>query len=177
MHIHVNWEGPYTYDEALSLKNEHTDYGVYQIYGTHPIYGHNVLLYIGKAARQTFGLRLSQEFWGEYHNNASNVSVYLGRLGGYECTPSGDEWESQITIVERLLILSHMPAGNSSGLNVLLDENYHDVQVLNWGKYRDLLPEASGARYSNRYESADGYSLYGEEMCKKESALQGEYRC
>lgn len=38
----------------------------------------------------------------------------------------------------------------------------HNIHVLNWGKYRDLLPEISGARYSDRYAETDGYEPYGE---------------
>jgi len=56
--IHIQWEGPYSYQEIKDLKNENNDYGIYQIYGGHPIYGSGALLYIGKAQLQTFGIRL-----------------------------------------------------------------------------------------------------------------------
>lgn len=60
--IHMVWEGPYSYEEITNtLRDEYCDFGVYQIYGAHPIYGSDVLLYIGKADQQTFGVRLSQE--------------------------------------------------------------------------------------------------------------------
>lgn len=49
------------------------------MYGCHPIYGNDVLLYIGKAQKQTFAKRLSQEGW-EYNEDAKNIKFYVGRL-------------------------------------------------------------------------------------------------
>ncbi|HEY3431015.1 MAG TPA: hypothetical protein VGK09_00575 [Rhodocyclaceae bacterium] len=162
MHIHIQWSSPLKYSEALKLNDEFIDYGVYQVYGTHPLYGSDVLIYIGKADKQTFGKRLSQEGWGTYNQDAARVLVSVGRLSGYKETPPNDEWSRQISDVERLLIYSHWPAGNSSGLNVQFGKEHHDVHVFNWGEYRDLLPEVSGARYSDRYQSQEGYVYYGE---------------
>ena len=158
--IHVQWDGPYTYKEALKLKNEVVDYGVYQVYGSHPVYGSDVLLYLGKADRQTFGKRLSQEYWHYINQDSARVAVYVGRLHSYEGTPSIEMWSKQISTVERLLISSHWPAGNSSGLNTAFGEEFHHTHVLNWGAYRDLLPEVSGARYSDRYESEEKFEPY-----------------
>ena len=56
--IHIDWDGPYRIEEINELNDEKKDYGIYQIYGTHPVYGSNVLLYIGKADQQTFGARI-----------------------------------------------------------------------------------------------------------------------
>ena len=162
MHIHVDWSGPYTYEEATKLRNEQTDFGVYQIYGAHAVYGSDVLLYIGKAEQQTFGLRLSQESWNFHNQDASRVLVYVGRLGGYGDTPSASEWSDQISLVEKLLIYSHWPAGNSSGLHASFSEELYPVHILNWGCYRDLLPEMSGSRYSDQYHSSENYRKYGE---------------
>ncbi|WP_276682125.1 hypothetical protein [Thalassolituus oleivorans] len=162
LHLHVEWVGPYTYEAAEKLRDEYIDYGVYQIYGSHPVYGSDVLLYIGKADKQTLGFRLSQEFWGIYNKDSSNVAVYVGRLSGYEETPSDKIWSHHISLVERLLISAHCPAANSSGLNIEFGKDIHSVHVLNWGRFRDLLPEVSGARYSDKYYSDDGYSQYGQ---------------
>ena len=59
-----------------------------------------------------------------------------------------------------MLIVAHWPAGNSSGLNVFLGEEYHDTHILNWGSYRNLLPEISGSRYSDRFASAEDYATF-----------------
>lgn len=162
VHIHVEWSGPHSYAEALALQDEYTDFGVYQIYGSHPVYGSDVLLYIGKADQQTFGKRLGQENWNYHNQDSSRVMVYVGRLAGYGSTPRNDDWSRQISLVERLLIYSHWPAGNSSGLNVSFGLELHDVHVLNWGQYRDLLPEVSGARYSDRFGTFENYEVFGE---------------
>lgn len=45
--IQILWDGPYSITDLVKLKNEEIDYGIYQIYGNHPVYGNDVLLYIG----------------------------------------------------------------------------------------------------------------------------------
>lgn len=160
LHIHVQWDGPHTYDDALSLENDNKDYGIYQIYGAHPVYGSDVLLYIGKADLQTFGTRLSQESWNFHNQDSSKLMVYVGRLAGYTDCPNEEDWSNQIALVERLLIYSHWPAGNSSGLNVRFGVDLYPIHILNWGQYRDLLPEVSGSRYSTQYDSEENYKVY-----------------
>ena len=54
--IYVDWSGPYTYEDVVNYNENKietkkfavkpTDFGLYQIYGAHPIYGDNVLIYI-----------------------------------------------------------------------------------------------------------------------------------
>jgi hypothetical protein len=163
LHIHVQWDGPHTYDDACNLQNDNQDFGVYQIYGAHPVYGSDVLIYIGKAEMQTFGKRLSQESWNFHNQDSSKLMVYVGRLAGYSSCPNDEEWSKQITLVERLLIYSHWPAGNSSGLNVSFGEDLYPIHILNWGQYRDLLPEVSGSRYSSQYDSEENYKVYSYE--------------
>lgn len=58
--IHIEWEGPKLLSDINNLNDPKYDYGVYQIYGGHPVYGTNILLYIGKADKQTFGVRINQ---------------------------------------------------------------------------------------------------------------------
>lgn len=55
--IHVHWNGPFSLED-VEQKDDNFDYGVYQVYGSHPIYGSDVLLYIGKASDQTFSVRI-----------------------------------------------------------------------------------------------------------------------
>lgn len=105
-HIHVEWEGPYTYPEALQQTSQ-KDFGVYQIYGSHPVYGSGVLVYIGKADAQTFGKRLSQHWWAEYNQDGKSIKVYLGRLHSYTGTPDDATWSKQIAVVEQLMIYAH----------------------------------------------------------------------
>ena len=58
--VHIEWDGPFSIDKAKE-KTGKDDYGVYQIYGNHPVYGYGALLYIGKTAEQTFGDRINQD--------------------------------------------------------------------------------------------------------------------
>jgi hypothetical protein len=45
--IHIEWDGPYKFWdrpsqlESVSTLKGPTDYGIYQIYGGHPVYGEN----------------------------------------------------------------------------------------------------------------------------------------
>lgn len=158
-HIHLDWDGPYTYEDALKLTDP-TDKGLYQIYGAHPVYGAEVLLYIGKTTR-LFGHRLSEEGWRSTNPDAANLKIYVGRLSGTNGTPSAESWLEEITIAETFLIYAHWPAGNSSGLNVNMGKDFHDIHILNWGQHRSLLPEVSGARYSDRF-CIPGWGYYGE---------------
>lgn len=62
--IHIQWEGPFNFRELPSLDDAQKDYGIYQVYACHPVYGSGSLVYIGMAARQTFGRRIQQHGWG-----------------------------------------------------------------------------------------------------------------
>ncbi|HUF52623.1 MAG TPA: hypothetical protein VMR52_02465 [Dehalococcoidia bacterium] len=158
--IHIEWEGPLSLEDVAKL-NGSTDYGVYQIYGGHVVYGSDALVYIGKAGRQSFGTRIKQETdWPENHD-ADRIRVYVGRLHG-EATPSNETRERQIDLAERLLIYACQPAFNSKKSLGLLDPDLHNVHVLNWGRICDLLPEVSGARWSSKYDQIDPYEAYSE---------------
>lgn len=149
--IQILWEGPYKIDELYKLTNTETDYGLYQVYGYHPIYGSNVLLYIGKADKQTFGKRISQEMWDQV-NDSNNDHVYIGRLYG-AITPSEEKWSNEISLAERLLIYAHKPGFNSSSISSYPDPELRNVHVLNWGDHRDLYPEVSGYRFTTKLDN------------------------
>lgn len=160
--IQIEWEGPYSLNNLPSLMNENTDYGVYQIYGKHPIYGNDVLLYIGKADQQTVGKRISQEGW-EYKNDFKNIKIYIGRLHG-TYTPTNDEWSYEIDLAERLLIYSHIPAHNSKSIATIPDYEIQNIHILNWGNHRDLLPEVTGLRWTSKLDN-QSYEVYNLNEC------------
>lgn len=64
MEIHIECNTSYSLKD-LENKTLYTnkDYEIYQIYGYHSVFGDNVLLYISKADKQTFHIRLNQETW------------------------------------------------------------------------------------------------------------------
>lgn len=142
MDIHINWDGPFSVNQALKLKSSE-DFGLYQYYGDHPVYGSGVLLYIGKASKQTFGDRLVQHNW---HNwIPSETEIYIGRIC-CDTQIENNEWECMIDISERIQIYSHSPAFNTSNLNKIGHDNI-DVRVFNWGRRKSLLPEVSIKRW------------------------------
>src|SRR4051812_26319347 len=105
--IHIEWDGPHKLD-AIATLTGHTDYGIYQIYGGHPVYGNSALLYIGLAAAQYFGGRIPQEQQWLFNRDAGRVEVYVGRFSGSH-TPDDDTWDRHIKLAERLLIYAHAP--------------------------------------------------------------------
>jgi len=158
--IHIEWDGPFRFTEVGSLKDP-TDYGVYQIYGGHPVYGSSALLYVGLAAAQHFGYRIPQEEQWLRNRDAGRVEVYVGRLSGVS-TPDDVTWTLHIKLAERLLIHSHAPPMNTQKSLAALEQELRYVRVLNWGKHRDLLPEVSGARWTSRYDDIPGYHAFSE---------------
>lgn len=119
-------------------------------------YGSDVLLYIGRAERQTFGPRLPQEQWWLDHHDAGRLRIYIGRIAG-KFTPSDEIWNLQIILAERPLIFSHSPAYNTQKNLGGLDADPHHVHVFNWGCYCDLLPEVSGTRWTGKLGPLSDY--------------------
>src|SRR4029077_1652255 len=107
----IDWSGPHGLNEIAALSGP-TDYGVYQVYGAHHVYGGDVLLYIGLVEQQTFAARFSQHGWFPANHDAGRLHVYIGRLFGF-VTPDDSPWCSDIRLAELLLIHAHKPAENS----------------------------------------------------------------
>ncbi|WP_294966380.1 hypothetical protein [Sulfurimonas sp.] len=174
--IRLEWDGPYnlddigyvkgkyTYDEEKfidELNQENRDYGIYQAYGSHPVYGNNVLLYIGKAAQQTFAKRLSQEGW-EYNQDAKNIQFYVGRLFiiDNEEQPNNEIWNDMIDKAERMLIHAHEPARNSSNiLNITKNtdklKEFETIRIFNYDSYKSLIPEISGELWVKEFNNSN----------------------
>lgn len=115
------------------------------------MYGSNALLYIGRAVDQRFGVRIKQEEGWTYNRDAQRVEVYVGRLSGRHAKDYQD-WDSEIILAERLLIYAHLPPYNRQATLAAREADLHNVHILNWGCHRDLLPEASGARFTSRFD-------------------------
>jgi hypothetical protein len=147
--IHIVWTGPHPFERIPEFVHD-IDFGIYQIYGSHPVYGSDVLLYIGRSQGGSFGWRVPQhEHWIDNHDDG-RMRVYLGRLAG-ESSPSDGVWNQEIALAERLLIYAHQPARNQrSGLGEL-ESDLQNVHVCNWGRKADLLPEVSGVRWTGKH--------------------------
>jgi len=180
--IRLEWDGPYSLENigyfedkktsGYALKNsnlndEDKDYGIYQIYGYHPVYGDNVLLYIGKANDQTFAKRISQESW-EYNQDYRNIQIYVGRIYNlYNSDPHNEDdvWSNLIDRAEQILIYAHEPARNSSNIltitrNMKKLKEMENIRVLNYDSHRSLMPEVSGEIWITELDST---KLFGEE--------------
>lgn len=168
MRINLHWTGPHSYNDILDM-DEARDYGLYQIYNTHPVYGNYTLVYIGQAKDETFKGRFGQpdyiwmnDDYAPWENNGCRIRVHTGRIHvqNNENQPSDKMWENWIDLAEHLLIFAHLPAWNSQRVSARARPkgrvgriNYRDVHVLNWGQYGLLMPEVSGARHTREERS------------------------
>ncbi len=149
MPIHLKWEGPLEIEEVCNLKDDEEDFGIYQVYGNHPIYGSGVLIYIGMTADQSFGERIKQETWLT-DDDIKPISIYVGRFDMNDKL-SSQQWIELTKMVEKLLIYSHSPAFNSSNINKSLGKEFENMLILNWGTRGNLLPEVSGDRWTDKH--------------------------
>jgi hypothetical protein len=162
--IHINWSGPYDLAEMARF-NGPADWGIYQIYGHHPVYGNGALLYIGKTERDIGGFAgrvPNSAGWSHMNPGDDRIEIYLGRLFGMTM-PDSATWERYIGLAERLLIYAHTPARNLKRELIPSDPELFRVHVVNWRQYRDLLPEVSGARWTDRFDGVLFDSLFSNE--------------
>ena len=141
--IEIWWHGPFTLEEIKKEHDPAKSFGLYQIYGTHSIFGSNSLLYIGKASEQTFAKRLEQHDWANWE--ASAAEFYIGRLGGVSPIEN-TRWTELIDFAERLLIYFCAPPYNTQYLNGY--GNVTNVVVLNFDK-KNMLPFEVSTLYDN----------------------------
>ena len=138
--IIIQWEGPLTREEICDLDSLN-DYGLYQVYGIHKVYGEDVLLYIGKACEQTFSVRLPQHLDWFYWEDLK-LKFYVGRIVNKDGVITNDEWTNKINSAEISLIHYCCPSWNSKNLNYNSSFTYfQEYIVYNYGTKRSL-PES-----------------------------------
>lgn len=106
MAINLVWSGLYTYGQVLDLDGG-ADYGVYQIYSHHPVYGAGALVYIGKADRATFGARFGNADYAwlgddaRWEDNGRGIRIHVGRIHllEKEAPPTAAAWSRWITLL------------------------------------------------------------------------------
>lgn len=126
--VTVKWAGPFSIDEVLNMRGN-ADYGVYQIYGYHRIFGEDSLLYIGKTDR-TFGRRFADH--KKWLQEQEGVFIHVGRIvSDYDVY----EREQLIKDTEELTIKRHIPPHNSNNIETY---NGRLLKVINTGKYASL---------------------------------------
>jgi len=167
--INIEWSGPYSYTEIKENTEKKgfnvkpSSQGLYQIYGKSPIYGDNVLLYIGETTdKDGFTSRLNGR--GLIVNNADvgNIQIYLGEIfysDGQKHEAINTKGKSiDLLRAESLLIHYHKPSNNSSCINSLKYAE-EDFRIINHGNYRSLHKEISTKSYTKEIEL---YSLIDE---------------
>jgi hypothetical protein len=135
--IDILWDGPYSLQDIGKNFFGNEDHGVYQIYGTHAIFGPDTLLYIGKAEDGTFSQRiLAHREWIDWEPN--NTCVFLGRISGQSDPATLDpiEWKKLISRAEALLIYYCTPPYNSQHIKTLRNEPA--TIVLNYRRHHRL---------------------------------------
>jgi hypothetical protein len=145
--VYIEWKGPFSLCEMKGF-NAENDHGLYQIYGSHPVYGSSVLLFIGRTGTLSFGKTIYNEGWHHY-DNAEGLQVYLGTLLSNE-EISRAERGRLIEKSYKILVYAHSPAYNAEYINTFHnDRELHALQIINWKNYRDLLPEVSGTKWAS----------------------------
>jgi hypothetical protein len=154
--IKISWDGPHKIAAVIEkMKNggkspdwNGDDYGVYQIYGKHIIYGRNTLLYIGKATNQTFSTRIKQhKRW--WLDKEENIEIYLGRIYNRRRHSPKDKWNSwmkDVKTTEEILLYKYSPNYNSTNIESPPKTNPKKIILIhirkkNRLKARDYAPE------------------------------------
>jgi hypothetical protein len=123
--------------------------GIYQIYGTHPIYGRNVLLYIGMTVTD-INIRLKKHKYNWLKHEYDPVTIYIGKLAPTSEFASEVD-SSDIRKAEALLIYYCAPAYNSSSLSEIKENLITDgIVVRNYGKIGSLPTEVSTMWYDSK---------------------------
>ena len=148
--IHIEWEGPLSKNKVYKRVDVDKDYGIYQIYGRHPAYGKEALLYIGIAKDRPFGTRIREHDYWLSDIDSGSIKIYLGSLYDEE-DKEIEKGREEISLSEQLLIYVHTPAYNKNFKEKITDESVKSYHILNYYEYCDLLPEVSGARWSDHF--------------------------
>lgn len=148
--IDIWWEGPFSLNDIIENKikkedsdNIQKDVGLYQIYSSHPLYGTDVLVYIGLTT-DSFKRRLKNRWVIESGNDSNNVKIYLGCIFSQSKIINIETQIEKIKKAEALLINALKPAFNSSNIQSV-HEKYatSNYQINNINNYRNLYPQLS----------------------------------
>lgn len=162
--IYLEWDGPFGPGEVAELDDPRMDYGLYQVYGMHPLYGAEVLLYIGITLNgRTFAAQLSEEqkYW-ELEEDFFPTNFYVGRLMGV-ATPAEGVWEEEMELAQHLLAYTYVPVFNSRQLASVPPEYLKEIHLVNWGEKGDLETEVSGRRYLDRFPDTPEITYYAKQ--------------
>jgi hypothetical protein len=141
----IAWDGPFEWREGL--KHCKTHHVLYQLYGSHPLYGPDVLLYLGASHRDIKRrLKTHEKEW--IHEEWGDIRIRLGSVREFKT------WNAQnakkgwikhnravIEPIEGLLIYANQPAYNER--NKSDAAGAQGIRIFNTGKLGSILPEIS----------------------------------
>ena len=144
----IFWQGPFEWDHIESHCNE--NHVLYQICGHHPLYGRDVLLYIGSStAGIKERLRQHDEWVADEYDD---IKIRLGCIRNFESWKDGQDPNDYTKLpkkivehIEALLIYANQPAYNDR--NKSSAERAKRIRVFNSEKSGHLLPEVSHKYY------------------------------
>lgn len=139
----VYWEGPFPWEERRKRAKPH--HVLYALYGSHHLYGRDVLLYIGMSNKSVRD-RYPGTTWVDDEYDA--VTIRLASVGPFS---GWREWELSgnyqrpsrdlVDEIEALLIYSHQPPYNSQKKQNL--SKAKGLRLFNSGRSGQLFPEVS----------------------------------
>ena len=143
------WRGPYSEENLVSLtEEENKKFVIYKIYGSHPIYGDNILLYIGMTEQGVKARLIQHNYWMDEERFGPS-RIYFASIGRFENWKKSEEIEifdrierETIENVESLLIYAHQPVHNSKSRNSAIKSK--NLRIFNTGSFGILMPEISG---------------------------------
>ena len=140
----VYWEGPFEWEKREDNLKEH--HVLYQIYGSHHLYGRDVLLYIGLTSRDMKERLREHKEW--INDEYDKVTIRFGSLGEFTTWRDWDTDESYVKPdsnaverIEALLIYAHYPVYNER--NKSQAEKARGIRIFNSGRLGQLFPEIS----------------------------------
>jgi len=159
--IKIFWEGPFNINDILEDKIDTSyevsanDVGLYQVYGTHPLYGSNVLVYIGRTKnKRGFKSRLKDRWVVENGSDTENVQIYLGTIFSDSEKIEAKNIDKMIEKSEVLLINAMKPAYNSSNIQSANEDFIKENFILhNEGNYRNIYPVLDSKYFWQPYKN------------------------
>lgn len=146
----VYWEGPFTekqFKKQLKRKKAPNAWVLYAMVSDHPLYGKDVITYIGKAVLQPIETRIEQHKW--WAKKIYVASVYKfdnwqksNDDWGYSESLIGEDNNPEISKIEELLIYSMAPSGNQRNKNTAKDSE--TIRIFNTGEHANIAGEISG---------------------------------
>ncbi|MGE5446044.1 MAG: hypothetical protein ACM3SR_15865 [Ignavibacteriales bacterium] len=148
--IRIGWEGSHSLEEVINKMVDGgtnpdwdgNDYGLYQIYGRHILYGKNTLLYIGMVTEETFSQRFREhKIWLDYDQDEEDIKIYLSRIYDPKEHSERDNWESwkrDIVISEKILIYKYCHNYNLRELSYPPLLPFREVRLIHAGNRNRL---------------------------------------